>query len=896
MFNLEENYAISRKLASQGMVLLKNEDHVLPLNNQKKAGIVGNENLELIKGGGGSATVNCLYTKNLLDGLFEKEQAGKLLLSHASVKRAQSTKAYSVAELNDLAKEMDTAIVTIKRWGTEGKDRLLNPENNSDIQKTDYTGEADDGNVDDYEKTVGYFVPSNSEIAMLTALEHSDIKNVIVILNISSIVELSFLNRFSKVKSILLTYLPGMESGTAIADILCGDVNPSGKLVDTIARRYEDYPSSACFDYHPEYTEYKEGIFVGYRYFETFAKDRVLYPFGFGLSYTEFLFSDCSLQAENDLLQVTVTVKNIGAVSGREVVQVYAAPPKGLLEKPAIELRAYAKTKELQPGEAETVTLSFKASTMASFDDTGASGFKAAWVLEKGDYQILVGNSIRNTFACGTYTVKETFVTEQLSLRFDGSSYIDTLPHDGNAQSGKNQGYTLYDVADDKCTMQDFVEQLEVEELIHLAHGQMPAFPLGTAGVGNLPKYGVPNPQTADGPAGIRRSVNTTCFPCGTLIACSWDTELQYAMGKAMGFEGISTGIDILLAPSMNIHRNPLCGRNFEYLSEDPLITGKTASAIVKGVQSQGLCATIKHFAANNCEYERRDNNSMVSERALREIYLKGFEIAVKESHPDFIMTSYNKINGTHASANTQLLTGVLRDEWCYEGAVMTDWRNHAPMDNEILAGNNIKMPFDYPDQAALVLESYKQGKLSLAKLQQNAICVLKAVMKTNCFLKKDFGKWHILHSRVNEISTTEVLGISSTRIRQGQREDGSWYLYCLNKDQRAQRTYVLYPLIAPVEGEYDISAEISTNCPQTQIWFYNENKEKLATMSCEKAVDEYSWYELHTRLHLTKGENVIKIVFANEPFTEYDYTFTTFPLPDEDIKFANLKIKYKED
>ena len=895
MFNLEENYAISRKLASQGMVLLKNEDHILPFNHQTKIGIIGNENLELIKGGGGSSTVNCLYIKNLLDGLFEKEQEGKLLLSHASVKRAQSTKPYTVAELNELAKEMDTAIVTIKRWGTEGNDRLINPEHNAELHKTDYTGEADHTIPNNYETNVGYFVPSDSELAMLTALESSDIKNIVVILNISSIVDLFFLNRFSKVKSILLVYLPGMESGTAIADILCGDVNPSGKLVDTIAYHYEDYPSSDCFDYHPEYTEYKEGIFVGYRYFETFAKDRVLYPFGFGLSYTEFLFSDYTLETENNLIKVTVNVKNIGKVSGREVVQVYSASPKGMLEKPAIELRAYAKTKDLRPGETETITLSFKASTMSSFDVTGATGFKAAWVLEKGDYQILVGNSIRNTFSCGTYNVKETYVTEQLSLRFDGSCYTDTLADEKTAQCGKNKGYTLYDVDDGKCTMKDFVEQLEVEELISLAHGQMPSFPLGTAGIGNLPKYGVPNPQTADGPAGIRRSVNTTCFPCGTLIACSWDTELQYAMGKAMGFEGVSTGIDILLGPSMNIHRNPLCGRNFEYLSEDPLITGKTAAAIIKGVQSQGLCATIKHFAANNCEYERRDNSSIVSERALREIYLKGFEIAVKESRPDFIMTSYNKINGIHASANTQLLTGVLRDEWHYEGAVMTDWRNHAPMDDEIIAGNNIKMPFGYPDQAALALESYKTGKLSLAKLQQNAICVLKAVMKTNCFRKKDFGKKHILHTGVNEISTTEVLGISSTRIRQGQQEDGTWYLYCLNQEQRAQRTYVLYALSAPVEGEYCISAEISTNCTQSQIWFFNENNEKLATMSCENAVDETMWYELHTSLHLKKGENVIKIVFATEPFTEYDYSYTTFPLPDEDIKFAKLKIKLKE-
>ena len=516
MFDLSQNYAISRKLASQGMVLLKNENKVLPLGNKGKVGIVGNENLDLIRGGGGSSMVKCAYVKNLLDGLYEKEQEGKILLSSASIQRAQSKETYTVSELNELATEMDVAIVTIKRWASEGSDRRLGKDSLIKLQDQAYSGEANEDIINNYEKTVGFFMPSKSELDLLTALESSNIQNIVLILNISSTIDLSFINSFSKIKSVLLTYLPGMESGTAIADVLCGDVNPSGKLVDTIANTFEDYPSSAYFDYNPEYTEYKEGIWVGYRYFETFAKEKVLYPFGFGLSYTEFAFSNYTCNVDDDLITVTVTVQNIGDMAGREVVQIYSSSPAGMLEKPALELRAFAKTKELQPGDTETLFLSFNIATMASFDDVGATGFKAAWVLEKGDYQIFVGDSVRSTYYCGTYTVENTYVTEQLTLRFDGSDYVSPVVSTTDEEFGKDKGLTLYDVSEGNCTMQEFVKQLNVNHLISLAQGQPPAFPLGTAGVGNLKHFGVPNPQTVDGPAGIRRSVNTTCFPCGT--------------------------------------------------------------------------------------------------------------------------------------------------------------------------------------------------------------------------------------------------------------------------------------------------------------------------------------------------------------------------------------------
>ena len=890
MFDLKENYKISGELATGGMVLLKNEGNILPFDANRKIGIVGKSCLDLIKGGGGSAEVRTEYTRSIKDGLMNKHNENKFCFYEKSIELAENDD-YSVESLNELAKQIDTAIVVYKRYGSEGDDRFLSKELKFDIENCIYNGEQNDGtNYDLFEEKVGYYYPSESEIELFSNLEKSDIKNVVLILNISSTVDLSFIDDYPKIKSVLLTYLSGMEIGTAIADILSGDVAPSGRLVDTIAYRYEDYPTADCFDYNKNYTEYREGIYVGYRYFETFAKEKVMYPFGYGLSYTDFEFSDYSVSVKDDIITATVTVKNIGNVSAREVVQIYVKAPMGDLPKPSIELKGFAKTKEILPNETETVEVSFKISDMASFDEIGLLGAKSAYMLEKGEYEIYVGKNVRDILKIGSYIQAETKVTEQLTARFSGEKYerdLSCLSKD----VGVDKGYTLYDVSEGKISLESFLGQLSVDELISLATCQPPSFAQGTGGIGNIRSKGVPNPQTADGPAGIRRSVYTTCFPCGTLIACSWDTDLQYEMGKAMGYEGYSTGVDILLGPSMNIHRNVLCGRNFEYLSEDPLITGKTAAAIINGVQSEGLCATVKHFAVNNCEYYRQHNNSIVSERALREIYLKGFEIAVKESNPAFIMSAYNKVNGKYASANEQLMSGVLRDEWHYEGAVMTDWRNKANLDDEIIAGNNIKMPFGYPDQIKIAKSAFENGKITLAQLQHNAYYVLKAVMKTRSFKQRDFGKSHTLSAEKLIIPAIDVNGISSTRILQSTRDDGKDYIYQLSKDQRAQRTFVYYIVNAENEGDYNIAVEFSTNCPQFEIWFMNEKNEKTAVAKCDMATNENEWYCTTAKIHLSKGENVLKLMFADEPDIDYDFYNGWFDTPKTDIRIAELVI-----
>ncbi len=889
MFDIKANYEISRKLAAQSMVLLKNEDNILPIKSSNKVGIVGKDCLDLISGGGGAADVMTEYRKSLLDGLKEKTQENKLSLFYKSVELADKDD-YTVEALNDVADNTDLVIVTYKRNGSEGADRKLGENSFIEIDEEVYIGEANTSLDDDYETSVGYFYPSKRELNLFKNIEKSNIKNVVLILNISSSVDLSFIEKFTKIKAILLTYLPGMESGRAIADVLCGDVNPSGKLVDTIAYNYEDYPTSNCFNNEPEITEYKEGIYVGYRYFETFAKEKVMYPFGFGLSYTDFEYSNCKYLLDDNKITVSADIKNVGERSGREIVQFYVCPPKGDIEKPAIELKGYYKTKELSHNETENVEISIDLQDVAVFDDTGVSGHKAAWVVEKGEYDLFLGKSIRDLTLCGTINFDTTLNVKQSTLRFDGSEYKLANLKTNNSAPSINK-YSLYDVLDNKISLEDFVNSLSVEDLIHLSQGQTSGFPLGTGGVGDIKKYDIPNPQTADGPAGVRRSVNTTCFPCGTLIACSWDEDLQYKMGKALGYEATNTGVDIILAPSMNIHRNPLCGRNFEYLSEDPLITGRTAAAFVNGVQSEGLCATLKHFAANNCEYNRKNNNSIVSERALREVYLKGFEIAIKQSNPAYVMTSYNLLNGKHTSANPQLLRGVLRDEWGYEGAVMTDWRTGVPLTDEILSGNNIKMPFGYPDEAKKTLDAYKKGDITLDVLRDNAIYVLRAVMKTQSFKNKDFGTKHYLDKRLT-FSSVEVNALSSTRVRQDV-DNGRHYLYELGKDPRMQRTFARYMIDAKHSGEYEITCDVSTNCTDYEIWFYNDTNELLGKVSLADAVDSDKWYQVSTVIKLDEGENMLTLVFADEPDKEYDF-YNGWYLIKKDIRLADISLELK--
>ena len=706
----DRHIQLSREAAQEGIVLLKNEGNILPLKKGCKVAIFGKAQIDYVKGGGGSGDVYCEYVRNIYDGLkmknsvevfeklsfFYKEYVEKAY--KAGEKNGMFDEAEIPADLLDEAKKFaDTAIITINRYSSENSDR------------------KNDG-------TDTYFVLSSKEKQMVEMVSKS-FENVIVLINSGAMIDTSWFAKNDKIRAALMIWQGGMEGGLATADVLVGDVNPSGKLVDTCAEKFEDYPSSEGFHESEDYVKYTEDIFVGYRYFETIPgmKEKVIYPFGYGLSYTKFEIKNCSANIVGEKIVVCTTVKNIGGRSGKEVVQVYYGAPEGKITKPAKELCAFAKTKELEPGETQTMVLSFDIKDMASYDDIG-DVHKSAYVLEKGEYKIYVGNSIRDTKELELrYVVNETRIVcqlteyctpENLGKRLTATGeYID-IPDkkvrrkvfdckylcEEKIPENMDEVKKLIAVADGEISLDEFISQMSDRQLMSLLFGKKDRGVANTGGIGGLKEYGVPNVMTSDGPAGVRLhsgiGVKTTAFPVATMLACTWNLDIVEKVGVAGALEMKENNMYIWLTPALNIHRSPLCGRNFEYYSEDPFVSGKMAAAMVRGIQSQGVVATPKHFACNNKETNRRASNSIVSERAIREIYIKGFEICVKESSPKLIMTAYNIINGTYASENAELLEGILRKEWGYKGAVTTDWFNLADHTNEVIAGNDIKMPY----------------------------------------------------------------------------------------------------------------------------------------------------------------------------------------------------------
>ena len=585
------------------------------------------------------------------------------------------------------------------------------------------------------------------------------------------------------VRGIIYAWQGGMESGNAIADVLYGKVNPSGKLTDTIAIKYEDYPSAKHFG-NKLFNVYVEDIFVGYRYFETFAKEKALFPFGYGLSYTNFDIELLDFKADKEKMTAKVQVTNIGKYAGKEVVELFARAPQGKLTKPLMSLVSFAKTTELAPGESQKIDLEVPAYNFASFDDTGITGHKYAYILEKGEYKFFLGENVRDVQEIGSFEYSEDTVLEELEAICAPKEYIDRIiAHKINGSYipkkvtvkpekpylreriiknlPKEIGHIVHNynfemVKSGEISVETFVSSLNNEELEALTRGQGGMDSnygvAGNAGafggiIPELNKKGIPPVITTDGPAGIRVRKYTSLIPCGTALASTFNTELVEKLATEMGRELRNAGSNVLLAPGMNIHRNVLCGRNFEYFSEDPLLTGKMAAAYVKGIQASGGSACPKHFACNNQESFRTVNNSIVSQRALREIYLKGFEICVKEAKPLNIMTSYNKINGVWSHYNYDLVTTVLRKEWGFDGSVMTDWWMQHSQSHEFpnLRDNayrvrsqvDVYMPGSFkktekkykPDKSLLETVGLKNG-LTRGELERSAINVLNMILK----------------------------------------------------------------------------------------------------------------------------------------------------------------------
>lgn len=749
-----------REAAAEGAVLLENR--ILPLAEGTKISVFGRVQVDYFCTGYGSGgDVNAPYKVNLLEGLRNcpdlvvNEDLAKVYEDWCTANpvdhgawgtwpRFYPEMPLEAALAKQAARESDVAVLVIGRASGEDRETLLAP---------------------------GSYYLTEEEARLLDIVTEA-FDNTILLFNIGNIMDLSFLEKYKeKLGAVLLVWQGGMEAGNAVADLLCGAVTPSGRLTDTVAWKYEDYPSAANFG-GKEFNEYKEDIYVGYRYFESFAKDKVQYPFGFGRSYTEF---------SKDVLEVTpflnflVRVTNTGEqYAGRETLMLYIEKPQGKLGNPARELVCFAKTHLLNPGESEARILNVKKELLASYDEAGVTGHKSCYVMEAGTYNFYLGGNVRSAELIYSYEQRSTVVVEQCSewaapaesfatvqggrvasrTRDVRRTIIENLPAEVPMTGDK--GYKLKDVKEGRVSLDDFVAQLSLEELEAISRGAYcmnhPLGPKGNTGIfggvtESLREKGVAPVVTTDGPSGIRLYESCSLLPMGTLLACTFNQRLMNRLFTGVGAEMKEKGTDVLLAPGLNIHRNPLCGRNFEYFSEDPLVSGKIAAAIVKGIQSTGVSACPKHFACNNQEYKRNRNDSRVSERALREIYLKGFEICVKEAKPINLMTSYNKINGVWGHYHYELVQGILRGEWKYEGNVMTDWWMRSSKSPEfpqlkdngyrVRAGVDVLMPggklisfFSRKPDGTLLATYEKKDGITLGEMQYCAKNVLRCVME----------------------------------------------------------------------------------------------------------------------------------------------------------------------
>jgi len=781
-----EHIALSRRAAREGMVLLKNEGNLLPFSRGTKLALFGKGTFDYVKGGGGSGDVTVKYKVNLYEGL---KQYASLEENLAEFYRGYVREQYSQGNVPGLIPEpelpqglyekarafTDTAVISISRFSDEYWDRVVE---GSEIDPAKIPQKYSK-NLQRSQKLFarGDFCLSDGEKAMVEKVK-ALFPKVAVVLNVGGVVDTQWFYADPGIQSVLMAWQGGMEGGAAAAELLCGIHNPSGKLSDTFAKRLEDYPSSDGFHESDRYVDYTEDIYVGYRYFETLsgAGEKVNYPFGYGLSYTTFRWTPGTARVllcpQGEEIRLEAQVTNTGGMAGKEVLQLYVEAPQGLLGKAKRSLVAFQKTRLLQPGETQTLVLRVDPKAMASYDDLGKVA-ESAYVLEKGDYFFHLGTSVRDTVRLEfVYRVEQDRVTEQLSRRLAPTSLKRRLRADGTYEplptgipndpdetvlppmdpvsrfkgdwpavrgigriprSAADRVETLnfFRVAEGKQTLEDFVAGLSDEELAHLLGGQPNVGVANTWGFGNLPEYSVPNVMTADGPAGLRIKpecqVTTTAFPCATLLSSTWDPELTYAVGEAGAREVKENNLGVWLTPAVNIHRSPLCGRNFEYYSEDPLLAGTMAAAMVRGIQSQHISPAVKHFALNNKETNRKDSDSRVSERAAREIYLKPFEIIVKTAKPWAVMTSYNIINGHRASECRELLEEVLRGEWGFDGMVVSDWWTYGEHYKEVKAGNDLKMASGYPER---LLAAKEAGALTREDLERSAKRILRLILR----------------------------------------------------------------------------------------------------------------------------------------------------------------------
>ena len=803
LFDYEkEHIGLLRDSLAECTLFLR-QNGAFPLETPGRIAAYGNGVRHTVKGGTGSGEVNSRYSVNVEQGLkgagftittgrwldaFDQVEQDAQKAFVKEIKEREKKK-HTMAILEGMGAVMpqpeydlpldgegDTAIYVLSRISGEGNDREPIP---GDIRLTD------------------------SEAKTILALD-AKYEKFMLVLNVGGVVDLT---PVKEVSNILVLSQLGVETGSVLADILLGRANPSGKLTTTWAS-WEDYCKEGEFGDIND-TRYKEGIYVGYRYFDTVGK-KPLFPFGYGLSYTSFDIAVTGAAAEGDTIRIKAAVSNTGARAGREVVQVYVSAPAGRLDKPYQDLAAFAKTDLLEPGASQELTISFSLRDCASYDAQ-----KESYVLEAGSYVVRVGDSSDHTQPAALVDLDGEAIVTKARNCLGETDFEDWKPSGSETAAAEElSDITRISVAaadietvtvtyDQEREIDPRVKDLTVEELAYLnvgafnpkagalsVIGNAATNVAGAAGetTGVLKEKGFPVLVMSDGPAGLRLAKEfyrdekgahgigssmvpesflpflpaparfimnliggsgkpkkgqkveyqyATAIPIGTAIAQSFNLPLAESYGSIVGDEMERFGVHLWLAPALNIHRDIRCGRNFEYYSEDPLISGKTAAAITRGVQRHPGCGTtIKHYAANNQEKNRYCNNSIVSERAMREIYLKGFGICVRESQPHALMTSYNLLNGVHTSEHRGLIEDILRCEYGFKGIVMTDWIVDMAQDKQSLhrmpiaaeiakAGGDLVMPGSKGDFDSIV-KAAKSGKLELRQLQINATRVLR--------------------------------------------------------------------------------------------------------------------------------------------------------------------------
>lgn len=795
VLDFEKYTAKARQAVAEGQVLLLNQNHVLPLPKGSHVAVFGRMQLHYYKSGTGSGgMVNVNKVTGILEALEESEDV-QVYEPLVGVYRewekdhpfdegvgwgnepwSQEEMELNEALVEEAAEKNEYAIVILARTAGEDKDNKM---------------------------LEGAYCLTSIEEDMLQKVRKSFAK-MIVLLNTGNIMDMSFMDQY-RPDAVMYVWQGGMIGGLGTVDVLTGKVCPSGRLSDTIAAQMSDYPADPYFG-GLEQNLYVEDIYVGYRYFESAAKSKVLYPFGFGLSYTTFsMEADGFSYAENQVSFV-MKVTNTGSVAGKEVVQVYAKAPLGKLGKPARVLIDFKKTKELMPGECETLTFAIPTSVFASYNEVSTAGMPVGWILEAGEYTIYAGGNVRDAYAVGSFTLDELQIVEEcrnalapttafkrmkmtaanehaeaagvyeiameeVPLRVVSPEEKRNAELPESCEITGDRGIKLADVKAGKATLDEFVAQLTEEELASIVRGEGMGSPKVTAGTAaafggvtkSLLEKGIPCGCCDDGPSGMRLDSGMKAFslPNGTLLACTFNTQLNEELYAFTAVEMIKNRVDILLGPGMNIHRHPLNGRNFEYFSEDPLLTGKMAAAQVRGLKSAGMTGSLKHFCGNNQETRRHTSNSIISERALREIYLRGFEIAVKEAKADAVMTTYGPVNGIWTSSNYDLVTDILRKQWGFEGVAMTDWWAYVCREGDkpaktdfatmVKAQNDLYMvcpDSEKNEHGDNTVESLHDGSLTLGELQRCAKNICRFMMNTHAFMRMQ-----------NEEDTIEILG-----------------------------------------------------------------------------------------------------------------------------------------